>query len=113
MPRKWKSNEKRVADAIANQCKTGFTKYHKAWCERKGLQRIIPVIVDEKRDVTDQANAEIVAFVVWLSKQQGITLSKIQNTLSWYHEIINDQVGIKNKPAHVGHMRHKTCSRHS
>ena len=105
MPRKRKSNEKKGADATANQCKTGFTKYYKGWCEHKGMPHVIPVVVDENGDVTDTANADIVAFVKWPSKLRGITLSKMQNTLSWYQTVINDQVGSKNKPAPVGHAR--------
>ena len=66
---------------------------------------MIPRAIDENGDVTDAANIDIVAFVKWLSELPWMTLSEMQNTLSWYQTVINEQVGSKNKPAPVGHIR--------
>ena len=40
-----------------------FTKHYKVWCEHKGTQHIISVVVDEKVDVTDKENVDIAASV--------------------------------------------------
>ena len=48
MPKKRKLNEKRGADATANQHKTSFTKFYKAWRKHKNMKHVLTVVVDEK-----------------------------------------------------------------